>query len=89
MEFLGFLMIYTRKKSECWPKISYSRYRIFSTCFISLINLFLFHAVTWDIRRQDSCVDYFPNQDYESECQLDLDNYIDGKIFPKHNKDES
>ncbi|CAF4920702.1 unnamed protein product [Rotaria socialis] len=40
-------------------------------------NAFLLYLVTWDIRRQDSCIDYFPNQDYKAECQLDLNNYFD------------
>ena len=46
--------------------------------------LYSFHIVTWDIRRQDSCVDYFPNQNYEIECQIDLDNYFDEAIFSQN-----
>jgi len=42
--------------------------------------------VTWDIRRQDSCIDYFPNQNYEDECKIDLDNYYDKTLFSTVNK---
>ena len=31
----------------------------------------------------DPCVDYFPNQDYETECD-DLDNYFDEAIFSQN-----
>jgi hypothetical protein len=44
-------------------------------------NSKVFDVVTWDIRRDDACVDYFPNQDYPAESQLDLDNYFDKTIF--------
>lgn len=40
-------------------------------------SYYFIFIVTWDIRRRDSCVDYFPNQDYETECKLDLENYSD------------
>ncbi|CAF1401465.1 unnamed protein product [Rotaria sp. Silwood1] len=61
---------------------SYSQYFFL---VISLMIFFLLLTVTWDIRRQDSCIDYFPNQNYESECQIDLDNYFDRTILsPDH-----
>ncbi|CAF1382853.1 unnamed protein product [Adineta steineri] len=58
------------------------------TCPLRVLNEFGggLHCVTWDIRRQDSCTDYFPNQNYESECQLDLDNYYDKTLFSNVNE---
>ncbi|CAF1447946.1 unnamed protein product [Adineta ricciae] len=45
------------------------------------------HCVTWDIRRDDSCTDHFPNQDYEGECKMDLNHYFDSQsLSPESNK---
>ncbi|CAF1609509.1 unnamed protein product [Adineta ricciae] len=46
------------------------------TCPLRVLNEFGggVHCVTWDIRRNDSCKDYFPNQDYENECSQDMNN---------------
>ncbi|UJR09752.1 hypothetical protein I4U23_013979 [Adineta vaga] len=54
------------------------------TCPLRILNEFggSVHCVTWDIRRDDSCIDYFPNQDYETECKIDLNNYFDSKMLP-------
>ncbi|CAM2712407.1 unnamed protein product [Rotaria socialis] len=53
------------------------------TCPFRVINEFGggIHCATWDIHRQDACVDYFPNQDYDAECQLDLNNYFDKEVL--------
>jgi glycine amidinotransferase len=53
------------------------------TCPLRSLNEFGggVHCVTWDIRRDDSCKDYFPNQDYEKECQIDLNNFFDTKTY--------
>jgi glycine amidinotransferase len=37
------------------------------------------HCCTWDIKRQDSCVDYFPNQEY-SRSHLYQDNFNDIEV---------
>lgn len=60
-------------------------------CFLFCIgvrNSFVSFLVTWDIRRQDACTDYFPNQNYQSECQLDLDNYFDQTPFSNATKNQ-
>jgi len=31
------------------------------------------HCSTWDIRRDEDLVDYFPNQDYGAELKVNLD----------------
>eukprot|EP00026_Physarum_polycephalum_P007137 Phypoly_transcript_07192.p1 GENE.Phypoly_transcript_07192~~Phypoly_transcript_07192.p1 ORF type:complete len:445 (+),score=69.15 Phypoly_transcript_07192:203-1537(+) len=41
------------------------------------------HCVTWDIKRRDTCKDYFPCQDYETERDVDLNNYFDAEIYPQ------
>jgi glycine amidinotransferase len=43
------------------------------TCQLKAINEYggSIHCSTIDIRRQDSCKDYFPIQDYEKECEID------------------
>ncbi|CAF3724571.1 unnamed protein product [Rotaria socialis] len=53
------------------------------TCPFRVLNEFggSIHCVTWDIRRQGSCIDYFPNQNYEAECQLDLESYSDQVVL--------
>ncbi|CAF1378319.1 unnamed protein product [Adineta steineri] len=58
------------------------------TCPLRILNEFggSVHCVTWDIRRDDSCVDYFPNQDYEAECKRDLENYSDRTLASTHDK---
>ncbi|CAF3360584.1 unnamed protein product [Rotaria socialis] len=57
------------------------------TCPLRVLNEFGggFHCVTWDIRRRDDCIDYFPEQDYEAECQVDLNNYLDKKTLTNDN----
>merc|ERR1712072_1429392 len=37
------------------------------------------HCSTWDIKRRDSCVDYFPNQDYK-RSHLYQDNFNDIEV---------
>ena len=39
------------------------------------------HCTTWDVRRDDSCKDYFPNQDYEAECEIDYNKFTDNKTL--------
>ncbi|RWS22834.1 glycine amidinotransferase-like protein [Leptotrombidium deliense] len=53
------------------------------TCELRALNEFGGgpHCVTWDIRRDDSCKDYFPNQDYESECSIDYNLFTDTNWF--------
>lgn len=34
-----------------------------------------------DIRRHDTCKDYFPEQDYELERNMDLNNFTDIEEF--------
>ncbi|RWS31708.1 glycine amidinotransferase-like protein [Leptotrombidium deliense] len=49
------------------------------TCELRALNEFGGgpHCVTWDIRRDDACKDYFPNQDYEAECHIDYSAFKD------------
>ncbi|CAF5225538.1 unnamed protein product, partial [Rotaria magnacalcarata] len=58
------------------------------TCPFRVLNEFggSIHCVTWDIRRQGSCIDYFPNQNYEAECQIDLESYSDQVVLVKDNE---
>ncbi len=44
------------------------------------------HCVTWDIRRTDSCGDWFMNQDYEEECRIDLNNFYDDTVLSNPKK---
>jgi glycine amidinotransferase len=55
------------------------------TCPLRTLNEFGggVHCVTWDIRRDDEYKDYFPNQDYEKECNIDLNNFFDSKLYTK------
>lgn len=39
------------------------------------------HCSTWDIKRDDECKDYFPIQDYDAECDIDLTNFTDHKTI--------
>jgi len=39
------------------------------------------HCVTWDIKRRDSCKDYFPCQDYETERNVNLNNFFDTETY--------
>ncbi|RWS30463.1 glycine amidinotransferase-like protein [Leptotrombidium deliense] len=49
------------------------------TCDLRALNEFGGgpHCVTWDIRRDDYCKDYFPNQNYASECKIDYNVFND------------
>ncbi|CAF1374671.1 unnamed protein product [Adineta steineri] len=53
------------------------------TCPLRVLNEFGggIHCVTWDIRRNDSCKDYFPNQDYDQECNRNMDNAFDQPLY--------
>lgn len=39
------------------------------------------HCVTWDIKRDDKCEDFFPNQDYKAECAKDLEGCFDSRAL--------
>ncbi|CAF1166509.1 unnamed protein product [Didymodactylos carnosus] len=59
------------------------------TCPLRVLNEFGggIHCVTWDIRRNDSCKDYFPEQNYEEECKIDLDNYFETEEYSVKTED--
>jgi len=43
------------------------------------------HCSTWDIRRDEDLVDYFPNQDYEAERKKNL-NIVEDKTLADRSK---